>query len=282
MRNEEFDLLVIGGGINGAGVARDAASRGLKVALVTHMNWNPDPLINELKKRRPKGRAIAAFDADGTLWNTDLGEALFDYQIKHKLIPLPPDPWGHYHHMQDTVSKRAAYLWLAQINKGLPITTIRTWAKTAVDELHPVPIFEEQRKIIRALQELGVEIFIVTSSIQWAVAPASHLFGIPEDHVLGIETEVVDGIVTEKQKGVLTFREGKIQALLAATNGAPPYFSAGNTEGDQFLLEAATDVKMVVAAALEGSQNYESERRMVQMAKTRGWFLQDHLSKPSS
>ncbi|MFN7159376.1 MAG: FAD-dependent oxidoreductase, partial [Erythrobacter cryptus] len=29
-----FDLLVIGGGINGAGIARDAAGRGLKVCLV--------------------------------------------------------------------------------------------------------------------------------------------------------------------------------------------------------------------------------------------------------
>ena len=34
MRNEEFDLAVIGGGVTGAGVALDAASRGLKVALV--------------------------------------------------------------------------------------------------------------------------------------------------------------------------------------------------------------------------------------------------------
>lgn len=34
LANEEFDLLVIGGGIHGAGVARDAAMRGLKVALV--------------------------------------------------------------------------------------------------------------------------------------------------------------------------------------------------------------------------------------------------------
>src|SRR5712672_1674905 len=31
---EQFDLLVIGGGITGCGVARDAAMRGLKVALV--------------------------------------------------------------------------------------------------------------------------------------------------------------------------------------------------------------------------------------------------------
>ncbi|MEY4947295.1 MAG: hypothetical protein RIR22_1996, partial [Planctomycetota bacterium] len=32
--NRQFDLLVIGGGITGAGVAHDAATRGLKVALV--------------------------------------------------------------------------------------------------------------------------------------------------------------------------------------------------------------------------------------------------------
>jgi glycerol-3-phosphate dehydrogenase len=34
LRDEQFDLLVIGGGINGAGVARDAAMRGFRVALV--------------------------------------------------------------------------------------------------------------------------------------------------------------------------------------------------------------------------------------------------------
>src|SRR5438105_1528593 len=34
MAREEFDVCVIGGGINGAAVARDAALRGLKVALV--------------------------------------------------------------------------------------------------------------------------------------------------------------------------------------------------------------------------------------------------------
>ncbi len=32
--SEIFDLVIIGGGINGAGIARDACSRGMKVALV--------------------------------------------------------------------------------------------------------------------------------------------------------------------------------------------------------------------------------------------------------
>src|SRR5207247_2578823 len=34
MMEDEFDIAIIGGGICGAGVARDAASRGLKVALI--------------------------------------------------------------------------------------------------------------------------------------------------------------------------------------------------------------------------------------------------------
>ena len=34
LEGEEFDLIVIGGGITGGGIALDAASRGLKVALL--------------------------------------------------------------------------------------------------------------------------------------------------------------------------------------------------------------------------------------------------------
>ena len=39
MRREHFDVLVIGGGVTGAGAALDAASRGLKVAMVEARDW---------------------------------------------------------------------------------------------------------------------------------------------------------------------------------------------------------------------------------------------------
>ena len=39
LRTERFDVLVIGGGVTGAGAALDAASRGLKVALVEARDW---------------------------------------------------------------------------------------------------------------------------------------------------------------------------------------------------------------------------------------------------
>ena len=40
LHQTEFDVIVIGGGITGAGVARDAAMRGLRVALG---GWRPRP-----------------------------------------------------------------------------------------------------------------------------------------------------------------------------------------------------------------------------------------------
>ncbi len=39
MKNQEFDLVIIGGGINGAGVARDATARGMKVALIEYRDF---------------------------------------------------------------------------------------------------------------------------------------------------------------------------------------------------------------------------------------------------
>ena len=49
-------------------------------------------------------KLIAAFDADGTLWDTDLGENFFQYQIEYKQIPLPPEPYEYYLNKKEILS----------------------------------------------------------------------------------------------------------------------------------------------------------------------------------
>lgn len=223
--------------------------------------------------RKKHSRAIAAFDADGTLWNTDLGEALFGYQVKKRLLPdLPADPWAHYEHLKEHVSHEVAYIWLAQINKGLPLTQVQLWAKQAVEALHPVPVFPEIKDLIAYLLKLNVEVYIVTASIKWAVDPGAHLVGLSAENVIGIRTKVVDGIVTTEQDGPLTYRQGKVEALLSRTGGIRPFFAAGNTEGDLPLLESATDLRLVVAGFPESNHNFPTEQRMLALAKERTWF----------
>lgn len=238
----------------------------------------PSELVLQLKNaireaRSRQIRPVAAFDADGTLWNTDLGEALFHYQIRNGLLPnLPPDPWTHYQNLKVEQSHEVAYLWLAQINSGLPLEQVRAWAKAAVDEMTPVPVFSEVKDIISLLLELEVEVFIVTASIKWAVEPGAHLVGLSPEQVIGIETRVDNGIITEHQHGPITYRRGKVDGLLARTNGQTPFFAAGNTEGDLPLLESANELRLVVAGSPHGDRNFETEQRMLTIAEQRRWF----------
>jgi phosphoserine phosphatase len=229
-------------------------------------------LLDELERRRPRGRAVAAFDADGTLWDTDLGEMLFGFQIDNKLVPLPADAWGHYEHLKVAESHPVAYLWLAQINKGVPLAQVRKWAEAGVAKHDPLPIFDAQLQILAKLRELEVEVYIVTASITWAVEPGARRLGLRDDQVIGIETEVVDGVVSDRQKGVITYREGKAEAILARTGGVAPYFCAGNTEGDKWLLECASELRLVMSASPEGTENGITEAKMLKLAADRGWY----------
>lgn len=233
-------------------------------------------LLDDLEKHRPAGRAVAAFDADGTMWDTDLGETLFLHQIENQLVPLPPDPWAHYHWLKANVGNPQAFLWLAQINKGVGIEKVREWAEEAVAKMN-LPIFDEQRLILEKLKSLEVEIYIVTASITWAVEPGARRLGLKNEQVLGIETEVENGIVTDRQKGVITYREGKPAGLLARTNGVAPYFAAGNTEGDKWLLESALNLRLVMSAAPEDHENWPTEKTMLALANERGWYSHRYI-----
>lgn len=233
-------------------------------------------LLDDLEKKRPQGRAIAAFDADGTLWDTDLGEGLFQYQIDHQLVELPSHPWDHYEWLKENKGNPAAYLWLAQINRGVTLEKVREWAEQAV-AAKPLPIYEEQMRVIEKLRALNVEIFVVTASIKWAVEPGARRLGMSDDQVIGIETEVVNEVVTDKQKGVISYREGKPLALYEKTGGVKPYFASGNTEGDKWLLECATDLRLVMSSAPENGRNWQTESVMLELARQAGWYSHRYL-----
>ncbi len=59
--HDEFDLLIIGGGINGCGAARDAALRGLKVALVEQRDWGSGTSSRSAKLVHGGLRYLATF-----------------------------------------------------------------------------------------------------------------------------------------------------------------------------------------------------------------------------
>src|SRR2546429_7729598 len=82
LQRERFDVVVIGGGITGAGVALDAATRGYSVALVERDDWSCGTSSRSSKMIHGGPRYLQNFD---------LGlvrEALLERQLLGR--PAPP------------------------------------------------------------------------------------------------------------------------------------------------------------------------------------------------
>ena len=81
LKNTEFDLLVIGGGITGAGIALDAASRGMKVALIEKNDFASGTSSKSTKLIHGGLRYLKQFD----FWLVK--EVGTERAIVHKLAP---------------------------------------------------------------------------------------------------------------------------------------------------------------------------------------------------
>lgn len=232
--------------------------------------------IQEEKRLNPQ--PVAAFDADGTLWDIDLGETFFKHQIKNNLLPdvfssPKTDPWRHYRDWKESGDPRPAYLWLAQINEGYRLEQILSWAEDNVRQFKPFPFFPDQQKLIELLHNEGCHVYVVTASVKWSVEPGAALYKIPPERVLGVKTRVINGVITDQQEGEITYREGKLKALLEATGGVKPFLSSGNSTGDVHLLQAATRIPLAVRSAHPGHELFSVEESLEQMAKEKNWLI---------
>ncbi|MCB0309517.1 MAG: haloacid dehalogenase-like hydrolase [Bdellovibrionales bacterium] len=234
--------------------------------------------IEEVKKRviRSVERGatpVAAFDADGTLWEIDMGEVFFEYQIENNLLPgLRKDAFAHYFSLFKTHSPQTAYLWLAQINKGVSPEQMLNWSRECAKKTE-VPFISFQKELVDFFHEHQIEVFVVTASIRYAVAGAAEMLGIDFDHVLGVDVEVRENLLTDEQRGPITWKEGKMLALQNRLNGRKPVFCSGNTMGDLHLLEFSSDVRLVIAKASIDHKNYATEHELMSLAQERDWFF---------
>src|SRR4051812_12172047 len=89
-------------------------------------------------------RKIAVFDADGTLWRGDVGEAFFRYQVERRIIPHAPkrNAWNTYFTESTAGDSAKAYGWLAQWNAGVKETDLQRWCEEYVLENWIQNVFE--------------------------------------------------------------------------------------------------------------------------------------------
>lgn len=232
--------------------------------------------VDESIKNAPNTPHYAAFDADGTLWDSDVGENFFQYKIDNCNLPALQgisDPWEYYFTMKKK-HPPDAYLWLAQICSPFPIEEVEGWALEATKKF-PLAVLEPQVQLISELKARNIEVFCVSASVQWAVAAAMPLVGLKKENGIGVVTKVENGLVGKESGGPITWREGKAQALLQRTKNVLPLFCSGNSSGDIHLLELARSQALAVQTQLNDSTHanlLEDEQKLFALAKEKSWL----------
>ncbi len=222
--------------------------------------------------QKPSERC-AAFDADGTLWPSDVGKDFFHYQVEQGFFKKKYScPFSKFDSIFRLQGRKQALIWLAIAQAGFQLKTLKLWTKDFLLE-KPVKMFPFQENLIKWLMKKKVKIFIVSSSLKWVLEQALEGYNIPKKNIIGVETFVKKDLITDEPVLPAPVGEDKVLAFKrVAGEHSLPVFSAGNTLSDKALLESATDVRLTLHTARPGSHNYESEKSLLKIAKKRNWF----------
>lgn len=241
------------------------------------MSWSPQirQRLDQIKAS-PKQNKIAVFDLDGTIWNSDVGEAFFDFQVRNKLAsPLQnfPDPWDYYKKLELS-NVVGAYGWLAQINKGYLESDLRKIASEFHSKHFSGKIHPAVRDLIHELRSANIEVWICTASIRWAVEPILPELCVLPENLIAVEV-VVDpkGILTDIIVPPLPYGQGKKVALETLLK-EPPVLVVGNSRGDLDMLGLATEMSLVVGFEPRRKEISESEDYLREYATKKGWPIQ--------
>lgn len=247
----------------------------------------PKEYLEALKKdilealKNPKTEPIAAFDADGTIWFSDVGRDFFDYQIETNYFPGGKSlNWEDYQKVEDLNMERGL-CWLGEIFEGEHIDALRV----KVNEFHlkKKPVYIPlQKELIKFLKDNGVQVYIVTASIGWTIEAGAKELGLEPKDIIGIKTEIKDGIITNKTMKPVSWAEGKVDALLEATDGKMPFLVSGNTISDCHMIELSTHFKQVIHGVDDTSVIYETEKLALEKAKKEGWHYVDYMNNECS
>ncbi len=242
------------------------------------MQWNPEitKRLEELLST-PNHEKTAVFDADGTLWPDDLGEAFFKYQIQFDLAPGlkgMKSPWEYYSRL-DRVSTSDANAWLTKLNSGLPLKELREQAKRFYESTFRKKLNPLMVDLIKKMKERHFDIWICTASMRWAIEPVLYDLDLPMDRLIGTECEIDSkGRLTQIIKTPIPYADGKKRALDIALNGKLPTFVAGNSSGDTHMLQVATVMPLVVQYFPVRPEIAGSELSLRQEAENMGWPIQ--------
>lgn len=211
------------------------------------------------------GRRTACFDADGTLWSEDIGEASYRSLLAGGVLPTLPgaDPEAVYrdYEARVDVDRSAGYAWAVQCMAGVRESDLAVWSRQMA---YAWPNYRPAMTgLVRGLTAAGVDVWIVSASNVWVVRAAVARLGVAPDRVIAMESVVRDGVLTDEMVRPLICLEGKVEAIDRYI-GVRPDLAAGDSVGDLAMLAAAREPIVIGRHDLPGNA-------LLREAAARGW-----------
>lgn len=214
------------------------------------MAWDP-PVSRRLSEflAAVSPATLAAFDADGTLWNRDVGEAFLRHAGEAGFLlkwKKGGAVWDEYERRLATGDLAFAFELCVTAFEGLFDAEVAQLAREFVDPQWSAHVFPEMRELVRSLHKAEAEVWVVSASPCWCVVPGAALLGVPQNRVIAARPALgANGVVGSALAAPLPAFENKVTQLLAAARRGP-HLAAGNSEYDFALLESARALALLV------------------------------------
>jgi len=183
---------------------------------------------------------LAVFDCDGTLWEGDAGFGFFDWELTRGLVAEDVVRWArarYVDYLAGHVSEDDMCAEMVTINRGLAVADVMRAAGEFFEEKMVGGFFSEMKELVLQLNEMGCEVWAVSSTSEWVIQAGMKHFGIPDSRILAAAVVVEQGRVTDN---VIRVPSGKgkpraIREVIART----PDAVFGNSVWDADMLEIA-------------------------------------------
>src|SRR5438552_14782482 len=109
--------------------------------------------------------ALAVFDADGTLWREDVGEAFLRHLVSLGWVRLPDgsDPYEAYERAVDR-DRATGYAYAAQLQAGLEVEAVEAEAKRFAASWVPPRLIRATTRVRELCTSVGLRTFVVSAS----------------------------------------------------------------------------------------------------------------------
>ncbi len=232
-----------------------------------------DRLLREVRKA-PSGPKIGAFfDVDRTLVAGFSATAFF----RERLLSGRMTPKELVDTLRGTtgyVMGRTGFSGLVGAStaayRGLSEKSMQEIGQEVFDKHLATSIYPESRALVRAHQEKGHTVAIISSATPYQVDPIARELGV--EHVMCTRLEVEDGVFTGEVVRPLCFGEGKREAgeILAARHDL-------DLEESFFYTDSSDDLPLLEAVGKPCPLNPDSQ--LAQIAKERGWPVRRFRSR---